>query len=120
MTRHSDEQPFRLDADLFAALGHPTRCTIVEFLAKQTARPTEIAKCLENTFGLWHHLNRLVAMGLVETRRLDHTHSVYSINTEVLTQAARCLMQLAEQAQAATERPIEDTTTEELEQVLAP
>ena len=113
------DQYDRLDAELFAALGHPTRCAIVEFLAQRTARPTEIAKCIENTFGLWHHLGKLVDVGLVTARRLDHKHTIYAADPTALMQLAKQLAMLVEQAQKAIEAPLEEVATEELETVFA-
>ena len=95
---NSRESKQNLDAELFAALGHETRCTIFEFLATHSARPTEIAKRLENVFGLWHHLNRLVAVNLVIVERLDHKHSMYSVNPLKLAQVAEQLAKLAQRA----------------------
>ena len=116
-----NENDHPLNPETFAALGHVTRCAIIEFLAIQPARPTQIAKCVENAFGLWHHLGRLEAAGLIVSRRVEHKHSVYCVTPEALASMANQLASLANQAREAAQRPATDDATikEELSETFA-
>lgn len=107
--------PRLLDPDLFGALSHPTRCVVIELLAEHAARPTDLGKKLENVFGLWHHLSKLVTMQLVRTRRVTRKRSVYSVNSQVLRQMSQQLLSLAEQAEAGIDEGDVSEVQHELE-----
>ena len=113
--------PQQLDPELFRALAHPTRCVLLELLAKKSSRPTELAKQLANVFGLWHHLSQLSNVDIIKARRVTRKRTVYSVNVAVLRNMAQQLATLAEQAatlQAKDSGEEDDALRHELEEAL--
>ena len=96
--------PQRLDPDLFRALSHPTRCLLLELLAEGLSRPKELARKMENVFGLWHHLKKLEALALVKARHVTRKRTAYSVHTELVREMAQQLNDLADQAEATQVR----------------
>lgn len=113
--------PQQLNPDLFRALSHPTRCVLLELLAKGLTRPTQLAREMTNVFGLWHHLNKLRDMGVVKARHVTRKRTVYSVNVELVREMAQQLTDIANQADATrirVEGEADETLQHELEEVL--
>jgi len=80
----------------FKALGQPQRLAIVGLLARRPHTVEQLGKELGISVStVSHHLSRLSGAGLVSARAESY-YSVYRLDTEVLTQMARRLLQHAQ------------------------
>ena len=86
--------------DVFKALADPTRRAILKTLQGGSRTAGDIAGLFEiSRPSLSHHFNVLKAADLVRTRR-EGQHIIYSLNTTVVEDAARLLMELFHQQPA--------------------
>ena len=80
--------------DVFKALADPTRRAILKALQRESKTAGEIAALFEiSRPSLSHHFSVLKATDLVRTRR-EGQHIIYSLNTSVVEDAARVLMEI--------------------------
>ena len=92
------------DAQVFAALGDPTRRHIVESLSKQEASATQLASELPVTRqAVAKHLTALRDAGIVDSRRQGR-ETLYRVNTEPLDAAAAWIVRVGGQWDARLER----------------
>ena len=92
------------DAQVFAALGDPTRRHIVEALSKQEASATQLASELPVTRqAVAKHLTALRDAGIVDSRRQGR-ETLYRVNTEPLDAAAAWIVRVGGQWDARLER----------------
>lgn len=71
-------------AQLFKALGHPTRLLIMNLVFSKPRHGEELAAILRlNPATVSHHLNKLAAVGLLESRK-DQYYQTYSLAQNVL------------------------------------
>ena len=93
-----------VDAQVFAALGDPTRRHIVESLSKQEASATQLASELPVTRqAVAKHLTALRDAGIVDSRRQGR-ETLYRVNTEPLDAAAAWIVRVGGQWDARLER----------------
>lgn len=90
----------------FKVLGEPQRLRIVGLLAQSPHTVEQIAKTLKiGVSTVSHHLSRLSDAGLVSAKAESY-YSIYRLNSEVLRDMARTLLQQAEKpALAGAENP---------------
>jgi DNA-binding transcriptional ArsR family regulator len=80
--------------DVFKALADPTRRAILKSLQRESKTAGELAAQFPiSRPSLSHHFNVLKAADLVRTRRRGQ-HIIYSLNTTVVEDAARMLIEL--------------------------
>ena len=92
------------DAQVFAALGDPTRRHIVESLSRQEASATQLASELPVTRqAVAKHLTALRDAGIVDSRRQGR-ETLYRVNTEPLDAAAAWIVRVGGQWDARLER----------------
>jgi len=78
-------------ADIFKALGHPTRLVIVEMLAKKERCVCEIvAEFDDSQATISRHLDQLLRAGIVRRRR-DGTKMMYELALPCLLGALPCV-----------------------------
>lgn len=116
MPTHPTEPLYRIKADLFKALAHPTRIQVLEVLAAEAEHATPVARLLEVTgceaSQLSQHLAVLKRAGVVASARSGN-HVEYRLTApvvaELLTTARAFLLSrlagVADQLHAATELP---------------
>jgi len=92
------------DAQVFAALGDPTRRHIVESLSRQEASATQLASELPVTRqAVAKHLTALRDAGIVDSRRQGR-ETLYRVNTDPLDAAAAWIVRVGGQWDARLER----------------
>jgi len=78
-------------ADIFKALGHPTRLVIVEMLAKKERCVCEIVSEFDDSQAtISRHLDQLLRAGIVRRRR-DGTKMMYELALPCLLGALPCV-----------------------------
>ncbi len=78
-------------ADIFKALGHPTRLVIVEMLAKKERCVCEIVADFDDSQAtISRHLDQLLREGIVRRRR-DGTKMMYELALPCLLGALPCV-----------------------------
>jgi DNA-binding transcriptional ArsR family regulator len=92
------------DAQVFAALGDPTRRHIVESLSRQEASATQLAAELPVTRqAVAKHLSALRDAGIVDSRKQGR-ETLYRVNTEPLDAAAAWIVRVGGQWDSRLER----------------
>ena len=92
------------DAQIFAALGDPTRRHIVESLSRQEASATQLASELPVTRqAVSKHLTALREAGLVDSRKQGR-ETLYRVNTDPLDAAAAWIVRVGGEWDARLER----------------
>jgi DNA-binding transcriptional ArsR family regulator len=87
----------------FKVLGEPQRLRIVGLLAQSPHTVEQIAKTLKlGVSTVSHHLSRLSDAGLVSAKAEGY-YSVYRLNSEILREMARTLLQQAEKRSISEE-----------------
>lgn len=95
MTDLNYEQNLERRADLFKALGHPTRLLIVNLVKIKPRHGEELADILRlNPATISHHLKLLSGAGFLSARK-DQYYQTYSLNADLLDQKLVDLVHLA-------------------------
>jgi DNA-binding transcriptional ArsR family regulator len=105
MSRRSGAVAFTDAAPVFAALGEPTRLTLVSKLCREG--PLSIARLSEGTSvtrqAITKHLHTLADAGVVSGTRSGRER-IWEIETTRLEKARQCLERISDQWDAAIER----------------
>jgi DNA-binding transcriptional ArsR family regulator len=116
-----NEQHFEHLLQFFKVLGEPNRLRIVGLLAQKPHTVEQMGGALSiGVSTVSHHLSRLADAGLVRARAQGY-YSVYSLNTEILTDMARTILKEVESPRfgddatidASEKRVLETFTTAE-------
>ncbi len=95
MTQTQAEQVLDQRAQLFKALGHPTRLLMLNLMRARPRHGEELAAILNlNPATISHHLAKLAGVGLVETER-EQYYQVYSLRREALRPSLDELIQVS-------------------------
>jgi DNA-binding HxlR family transcriptional regulator len=84
MSEMTPEENLEARADLFKALGHPTRLLILNLIRMKPRHGEELATILHlKPATISHHLAKLSAVGLLQSRK-DQYYQTYSLVPDVL------------------------------------
>jgi DNA-binding transcriptional ArsR family regulator len=84
MSKTTYEQNLEDRAALFKALGHPVRLLILNLVDMKPRHGEELAEILNlNPATISHHLSKLTAVGLLESRK-DQYYTTYSLVGDML------------------------------------
>lgn len=94
--------------DTFKALSDPTRRKIIHYLRKQNLTAGEIAEKFDiSKPSISHHLNILKQAGLISDERQGQ-NIIYSLNTSVIEDVMRMLLDLLQKDDLAKNQETED------------
>lgn len=94
MTRKELEKNLDARANLFKALGHPVRLLIINLIEMKPRHGEELAAILNlNPATISHHLGKLTAAGILESRK-DQYYQVYYLVEGVLSKTLSEMVRL--------------------------
>ena len=104
MSKSRAELNLEARADLFKALGHPTRLLIVNLIRLKPRHTEELASILKLSPGtVSHHLNLLSEAGLLQSSK-EQYYQIYSLTTGILEQK---LLEVVSMTQPKLEKKVE-------------
>ena len=96
MSELNYEQNLAARANLFKALGHPTRLLIINLVRIKPRHGEELAAILRlNPATISHHLKQLTEAGFLTVRK-DQYYQTYSLQADLLDQKLADLVHLAQ------------------------
>jgi DNA-binding transcriptional ArsR family regulator len=102
MSETTAEKDLEKRAQLFKALGHPTRLLMVNLIAAKPRHGEELAMILRlRPATISHHLAQLTAAGLLQARK-DQYYQIYSLAPGVLERPLQELVALPQPDLTAT------------------